>query len=92
MGAESYARMTIFPAEKLICRLATYLCCAGSCLAGCIAACKYISVSSLRTNSGVPHNTYVNLTDGNLAVFILPRSHARVIVVDDMYQHLFGMN
>ena len=31
--------------------------------------------------SDVPHNTYVNLTDGNLAVFILPRSHARVIVV-----------
>ena len=31
--------------------------------------------------SDVPHNTYVNLTDGNLTVFILPRSHARVIVV-----------
>ena len=30
--------------------------------------------------SDVPHNTYVNLTDGNLTVFILPRSHARVIV------------
>ena len=51
--AESYARMRIFPAEKLICRLATYLCCAGSCLAGCIAACKYVSISSLRTNRTV---------------------------------------
>ena len=34
-----------------------------------------------RLISDVPHNTYVNLTDGNLTVFILQGSHARVIVV-----------
>ena len=26
--------------------------------------------------SEVPHNTFVNLTDGNFTVYILPRSHA----------------
>ena len=42
---------------------------------------KLHRVHRSRPDSDVPHNTYVNLTDGNLAVFILPRSHARVIVV-----------
>ena len=32
-------------------------------------------------SSDVQHNTYVNLTDGNLTVLILPRSHARFIVL-----------
>ena len=34
-----------------------------------------------RCTSDVPPNTSVNLTDDNLMVFILPRSHARVIIV-----------
>ena len=37
--------------------------------------CDFIQVYVFTTNH------HLNLTDGNLAVFILPRSHARIIVV-----------
>ena len=42
---------------------------------------KVMGRTRTRFTSDVPHNTPVNLADGNLTVFILPRSHARVIVV-----------